>query len=146
VPLKRSNLIFPLIVEPTDVLTISPVTSLPSTATAMVPNAPSVAFARPRSARITYCPGGTLGNSNTPSPVMRAPLGTLTSESEFALAIIVRLPGLAGTPEAYTTCPETSAVRVRDSETSMPVTSCERPTDTNCAFAAFVVAGKYARA
>ena len=91
-------------------------------------------------------PGGTLGNSNAPSPVRRAPLGTLTTESEFALAISVRLPGLAGTPAAFTTFPAIRAVRARDSATSIPVTSCERPTATNCALAAFDVPGKNARA
>src|SRR6478672_2571059 len=75
-PLQESKRIRPWIVEPADIATTSPMTSPSATTTGSAPNSPSVQpFFRPRSARTTYCPGVTFGNSNAPLSATRAPAG-----------------------------------------------------------------------
>ena len=94
---RALNVKRPVIAEPADVCTIRLVTSAPSVATASVPNSPSPhGCLRPRSARITYWPGGTFENSNDPSPARRAPSEMLTAEADRTLDTSDRLPGLAG--------------------------------------------------
>src|SRR2546425_4406524 len=79
-PLYVSNVKRPRIEEPDEVCRTRSFTSVPSTLTGSVPNSPSVhEFDRPRFAWMTYWPGGTFVNSNTPFGMIRAPAGTLVA-------------------------------------------------------------------
>src|SRR5438445_280138 len=73
------------------------------------------------------------------------PAGTRVSSRRRAPGSSVRAPGLTGWPAALSTVPATRAVRVLDSVTSIPTTSCDVEIDTNCASPGFGVPGEYDR-
>ncbi len=93
---------------------------------------------------MTYWPDETLGNSNLPSGISRAPTDTFVTADRW-LGSSLTLPAVDGSPAAFNSVPEMRAVRARAIEKSIPAASCDSASPANCASLAVGVPGKYVR-